>query len=110
MNEDPKKELGRRLRERTTLLGAIAIDTIFVLVWLAIQVGANFVVGFLVPSADGLTRVLLWFLQGAFAIATAVPVTKSIYIDDIKGGTLDGEEEAKQLPKKAADDDTHENS
>ncbi len=109
MSEDPKKELGRRLRERLTLLGAIAIDTLFVLVWLAIQVGANFVVGFLVPGADGLTRALLWFLQGAFAVATAVPVAKSIYIDDIKGGTLKGEEGAKQLPEQVTDDGTDKN-
>jgi len=80
-NEDERVELAEHFRERSILFLTVIIDTVFVLGWLALQVGAAFAINWLVPNADGTNRVLLVFLQIAFAVATAWPIANSIYVD-----------------------------
>ncbi len=98
MNEDPRKELVERVTRRSALLGAIAIDTLFVLVWLAIQVGANVAIKWLVPGADDLTKALLTLLQVAFGAATVWPVARSIY-NDVKISNLKGKAEIRRIER-----------
>ena len=77
--EFARKVLAGHLVFFLTQIGSMIINSVFLILWIAIQWGVNRFIEWLQPA--GLDLVLLWIFQGIFAVTTLMPILAYYYRD-----------------------------